>query len=91
MKELKEKDTLIASGGNNSWAQNDDFGPTIVRNAGLGAIGGSLGGPKGALVGAVVGVFVGINEYNNNQSNSNSGGGGGSSNLQCEVELKKAN
>lgn len=80
MQLIDEKQWTTISGGNNSWAQNDDLLPTVVRNAGIGAMAGAIGGPGAALAGGVVGALVGFSVH------SESGGGGGGGHRQCLVE-----
>ncbi|MFB2874723.1 hypothetical protein ACE1BY_19185 [Aeromonas jandaei] len=59
---------------NNTWNTNNSLSATIVRNAGIYAIGGAIAGPETALAGAVLGTMVGISEYNNHGSGGGSGG-----------------
>jgi hypothetical protein len=84
MKTLCKTQLNAVLGGNKPWAENDDLIPTVVRGAGIGAIGGAIGGPATALAGAVIG---GIVAFGNHESKG--GAGHGHFRNQCQVDAKE--
>ena len=65
MKTLNVQQVEQVNGG---WSNdNNNTFSIVVRNAGIGAIGGALAGPKGAIAGAVVGAMVGFSQAAGNK------------------------
>ena len=59
---------LNSSNSGGPWNTNDSLSATVVRRAGLGAIGGGVfGGPLGALAGGVVGALSGFSSHAGNK------------------------
>lgn len=64
MRELSEKEIDLINAG--SWNSNNSLSATVIRHAGIGAIGGALGGGVGAIAGAVIGALSGFSSYYGN-------------------------
>lgn len=64
MRELNMQEVEKVSGG---WSNdNNNLISTVVRHAGIGAMGGAIGGPKVALAGAVIGAMTAFSSHAGN-------------------------